>query len=107
MPVFGQILEEVMQKNYLEKKMSDGGKFIDQLLDRLFAERIVKNPFETFLVDLNEESVVLNVINEHLGEGLTEIDIERTHRVGKPKQNKKKPRPTIKKFGRYNCRRRI
>ena len=38
---------------------------------------------------------------------LTEIDIERTHRVGKPKQNKKNPRPIIIKFVRYNCRQSI
>ena len=40
-------------------------------------------------------------------ERLTEADIERTHRVGKPRQNKKSPRPIIIKFVRYNCRRRI
>ena len=43
-------------------------------------------------------SIVLNAINEHLEEQLTEDDIERTHRIGKPKQNKKTPRPTIIKF---------
>ena len=53
------------------------------------------------------DSVVLNAINEHLEEGLTEADIELTHRVGKPKQNKKTPRPIIIKFVRYNCTRRI
>ena len=50
------------------------------------------------------DSVVLNVTNEHLEEGLTEVDIEHTHRVGKPKQNKNKPRPIIIKFVWYNCR---
>ena len=40
-------------------------------------------------------------------EGLTEIDIEHTHRVGKPKQNKRNPRPIIIKFVRYSCRWRI
>ena len=40
-------------------------------------------------------------------EELTEDDIERTHRIGKPKQNKKTPRPIIIKFARCNCRRRI
>ena len=44
------------------------------------------------------DSIVLNAINEHLEEELTEDDIERTHRIGKPKQNKKTPRPTISKF---------
>ena len=53
------------------------------------------------------DSIVLNAINEHLEEELTKDDIECTHRVGKPKQNKKTPRPIIIKFVRYNCRRRI
>ena len=50
------------------------------------------------------ESVALNAIDEHFEEGLTEVDIERNHRVRKSKQNKKKPRPIIIKFVRYNCR---
>ena len=54
MPVLGQILEEVMQKNYLEKEMVDAGEFLDQLLDRLFADGVVENPFETLLADLNQ-----------------------------------------------------
>ena len=41
-------------KNYLEKEMVDAGEFIDQLLDRLFADGIVENPFETLLADLNQ-----------------------------------------------------
>ena len=53
------------------------------------------------------DSIVLNVISEQLEEGLTEVDIERTHRVRKPKQNKKTPRPIIIKFVPCNCRRRI
>ena len=35
------------------------------------------------------DGIVLNAINEHLEEGLIEIDVEHTNRVGKPKQNKK------------------
>ena len=53
------------------------------------------------------DSIILNVINEHLEEELTEDDIERIHRVGKPKQNKRTRRPIITKFVQYNCRRRI
>ena len=53
-PVLGQILQEVMQKNYLEKEMVDAGEFIDQLLDRLFADGIIENLFETLLADLNQ-----------------------------------------------------
>ena len=54
MPLLGQILEDVLQKNYLEKEMVDAGEFIDQLLDRLFADGIVENPFETLLAHLNQ-----------------------------------------------------
>ena len=48
------------------------------------------------------DSIVLNAINEHLEEELTEVDIERNHRVGKQKQNKKIPSPIIIKFERHN-----
>ena len=44
------------------------------------------------------DNIVLNAINEHLEEGLTEVDIEHTHRLEKPKQNKKKHRLIIIKF---------
>ena len=47
MPVLGQILEEVMQKNYPEKEMVDAGQFINQLLNRLFGDGIVENLFDT------------------------------------------------------------
>ena len=53
-PVLEQILEKVMQKNYLEKEMVDAGESIDQLLDRLFSGDIVEYPFETLLADLNQ-----------------------------------------------------
>ena len=49
MPVLGQILEEAMQKNYLEKEMVDTGKFIDQLLDRLSVDGIVEIPLKLCL----------------------------------------------------------
>ena len=53
-PVLGQILEEVMQQKYQEKEMIDSGEFIFQLLDRIIADGIVENPFETLLADLNQ-----------------------------------------------------
>ena len=39
--------------------------------------------------------------------GLTEINIECTHKIEKPKHSKKKPRTIIIKFVRYNCRKSI
>ena len=50
-PVVGQISDKVMQK-ILEKEMVGAGEFINQLVDRLFADGIVENPFEAFLSDL-------------------------------------------------------
>ena len=40
-------------------------------------------------------------------EGLTEIDIERTHKIKKAKQSKKQPTPIFIKFVRYNWRKRM
>ena len=34
--------------------MVDAGEFIDQLLDTIFADGIVENPFETLPADLNQ-----------------------------------------------------
>ena len=51
--LWGKFSKEVMQKSYLEKVMVDAGEFLDQLLDRLFADGIIENPFETLLADLN------------------------------------------------------
>ena len=41
-------------KNYLQIEMVDTGEFIDQRLDRLSADGIIENPFETLLADLNQ-----------------------------------------------------
>ena len=44
---------------------------------------------------------MLNVINNDLKIDLTEVAIDRTHRIGDPKKKKKKIRPIIAKFVRY------
>ena len=41
-------------------------------------------------------------INEHLELWITETDIERTHRIGIPRDAGQKSRPIIVKFVRYN-----
>ena len=52
------------------------------------------------------DKISLNTLNENLQFELTELNIERSHRIGKPKPNSK-PRPIIIKFVRYNVRRKV
>ena len=128
-----QLLDLAESVNFMTKKIDDyeedraeKGKLIKDLREEISS---LKNKHEPLKSDVENQKqysrscllvhgileekgestdgIVLNAINEHLEEELTEDDIEGTHRVGKPKQNKKTPRPIIIKFVRYNCRRRI
>lgn len=56
--------------------------------------------------DEDTDKISLNTLNENLQLELTELNIERSHRIGKPKPNGK-PRPIIIKFVRYNVRRKV
>ena len=56
--------------------------------------------------DEDTDKISLNTLNEHLQLELTDLNIERSHRIGKPKPNGK-PRPIIIKFVRYNLRRKV
>ena len=46
-------------------------------------------------------------INEHFELAITEVDIECTHRIGKPRDVGQKLRPIIVKFVRYNDRKNV
>ena len=46
-------------------------------------------------------------INEHFELAITEVDIEYTHRIGKPRDVGQKLRPIIVKFVRYNDRKNV
>ena len=56
----------------------------------------------------NEDTdvVVTETLNELLQEKLTDIDIDRSHRIEKRKKGKQS-RPIIIKFARYNIRKRV
>ena len=56
--------------------------------------------------DEDTDKISLNTLNENLQLELTELKIERSHRIGKPKPNGK-PRPIIIKFVRYNVQRKV
>ena len=51
--------------------------------------------------------LVLNVVNNDIGIDLTELAIDRTHRIRDPKKKRKKTRPIIAKFVRYYDRKKV
>ena len=53
------------------------------------------------------DDLCIATINEHLELSITEADIKRTHRIGKPRDAGRKSRPIIVKLVRYNCRKNI
>ena len=55
--------------------------------------------------DENTDAAVIKIIKEKVGEELSLEDLDRTHRLGPPKNNKK--RPIIVKFTRYHTRHRV
>ena len=54
----------------------------------------------------NTDNLVISTIKENMDAELVEEDIDRTHRIGKKREDGK-PRPIIVKFTRYNRRRMI
>ena len=54
----------------------------------------------------NTDNLVISTIKENMDAELVEEDIDRTHRIGKKREDGK-PRPNIVKFARYNRRRMI
>ena len=52
------------------------------------------------------DTVVTETLNELLQEKLTDIDTDRSHRIGRLKKGKQS-RPIIIKFARYNIRNRV
>ena len=55
----------------------------------------------------NTDQQVIDFINENLDIKIDEIDIGRPHRIGRSDKTKKKARPIIVKFTRYNVRSRV
>ena len=54
----------------------------------------------------NPDLLTMEAIETKMNIKITDNDIDRTHRIGKPKNNGK-PRPVIIKFVRYNDRKKI
>lgn len=57
--------------------------------------------------DENTDEIILSTIATEIGINITEQDIDRTHRLGRPNRRDGKPRPIIVKFSRYNVRNKV
>ena len=55
----------------------------------------------------NTDELCIKTINEHLDLDINDTDIDRTHRIGSPRNTDEKPRPIIIKFVRCNDRKKI
>ena len=55
----------------------------------------------------NTDELCIKAINEHLDLDINDRDIDRTHRIGNPRNTDEKPRPIIIKLVRYNDRKKI
>ena len=55
----------------------------------------------------NTNEILIKTFSEELGVEIKEDDLDRSHRLGKPKRKDNKPRPIIVKFARYAVRREI
>ena len=54
----------------------------------------------------NTDELCIKAKNEHLDLDINDRDIDRTHRIGNPRNADEKPRPIIIKLVRYNDRKR-
>ena len=57
--------------------------------------------------DQNTNEIIIKTFSEELGVEIKEDDLDRSHRLGKPKRKDNKPRPIIVKFARYAVRKEI
>ena len=57
--------------------------------------------------DENTNEIIIKTFSEELGVEIKEDDLDRSHRLGKPKRKDSKPGPIIVKFARYAVRREI
>ena len=53
-PILGQILTEVLQKDYRKKEMVGSIEFLTSLISKLFQDEITDNPFEIIFANLEQ-----------------------------------------------------
>ena len=96
----------------LEESLTNMSKWVDSLSSQVDKQEQYSRHNCLLLHDIPEnknetiDDLCLTTINEHLDLAITEVDIERTHRIGKPRDVDQKPRPIVK-FVRYNDRKNV
>ena len=53
-PILGQILTKVLQKDYTKKEMVGSSEFLTSLISKLFQDEITDNPFEIIFANLEQ-----------------------------------------------------
>ena len=53
-PILGQILTEVLQKDYRKKEMVGSSEFLTSLISKLFENEITEKPFEIIFANLEQ-----------------------------------------------------
>ena len=54
LPILGQILTEVLQKDYRKKEMVGSSEFLTSLISKLFQDEITDNPFDIIFANLEQ-----------------------------------------------------
>ena len=111
-------LEEEIKKK--DEKISQLEKAIEDLVDKQKSlsseiDDLEQYSRRNYLVlhsvnksnDENTNEIIIKTFSEELGVEIKEDDLDRSHRLGKPKRKDNKPRPIIVKFARYAVRREI
>ena len=53
----GQILSDVLNKDYIRKEMLDSGEFLNRLIEKLYVDEIIENSFELIIAKLQQVMV--------------------------------------------------
>ena len=101
---FDDLEKEIKKK---DGKINQLEKTIENLVEK---QKTLSSEIDGLEQYSRRNCLVLNGVNEsneEVGVKIKEDDLDRSHRLGKPKRKDNKPRPIIVKFARYAVRREI
>ena len=101
---FDDLEKEIKKK---DEKINQLEKTIENLVEK---QKTLSSEIDGLEQYSRRNCLVLNGVNEsneEVGVKIKEDDLDRSHRLGKPKRKDNKPRPIIVKFARYAVRREI
>ena len=95
------------ENNYLNKRVDEMDAVVDRQEQYLRRNCFLVNEIVEETVEDTDEKII-NTLQQSMDETIKPEDIDRSHRLGKPKSSKNaKPRPIIVTFVGYNTRNRI